>query len=100
VQYQPFYPNLSRKQEVIAMGRYVNKIPELLIQKMMRDKRRYSQHDMAIGTDLTDSTVSRIMNYKTIDNVPFASLIQIAVWLEVSPFELYELRDVDEDEEE
>jgi transcriptional regulator with XRE-family HTH domain len=80
------------------MGRYVNKIPELLIQKMMRDKRRYSQHDVAVGAGLTDPTISRIMNYKTIDNVPFASLIQIAAWLEVSPLELYELREVDEDE--
>jgi hypothetical protein len=27
------------------MGRYINKIPELLIQKMMRDKRIYSQQE-------------------------------------------------------
>ncbi|MDQ7036389.1 MAG: helix-turn-helix transcriptional regulator [Anaerolineae bacterium] len=67
------------------MGKLINKIPELLIYKVMRDKQRYSQRAMAQGTDLTDSAISRILRYKTLDNVPLGNIIKIAQWLEVSP---------------
>ncbi|MDQ7024184.1 MAG: helix-turn-helix transcriptional regulator [Anaerolineae bacterium] len=75
------------------MGKLINKIPELLIYKVMRDKQRYSQRAMAQGTDLTDSAISRILRYKTLDNVPLGNIIKIAQWLEVSPLELYEESD-------
>ena len=81
------------------MRRYLNRISLQLINKEQRDKRRYSQHDMALGTDLTDSTISRILSYKTLDNVPFGSMVRIARWLEVHPFELFEESDSDEEQE-
>ena len=76
--------------------KFLNRIPLQLIHKELRDKRRYSQHDMAVGTDLTDSAISRILGYEALDNVPFGSIIRIARWLEVHPFELFEESDNDE----
>jgi transcriptional regulator with XRE-family HTH domain len=80
------------------MGNYLNRIALQLINKEQRDKRRYSQHDMALGTNLTDSTISRILSYKIVDNVPFANMVKIARWLEVHPYELFEESDSEEDE--
>ena len=80
------------------MGKFLNRITLQLINKEQRDKRRYSQHDMAVGTNLTDSAISRILGYEALDNVPFGSIIQIARWLEVHPFELFEESDSEEDE--
>ena len=65
------------------MGKLKNRIPELLARKEIRDNTRYSQRDMARGTDLSDNAISRIMRYDTLDNVSFGSLIAIADWLGV-----------------
>jgi transcriptional regulator with XRE-family HTH domain len=72
------------------MGKFKNRIPILLIAKEMRDKKRYSQHDMAQGTGLTDTAVSRFMRHDTLDNITYASAIVIARWLGVSVEELSE----------
>ena len=77
------------------MGKLKNRIPILLIEKERRDERRYSQRDMAVGTGLTDTAISRFMRHETLDNVSFASMVKIAEWLEVSPLDLFEKADED-----
>jgi transcriptional regulator with XRE-family HTH domain len=72
------------------MGRLMNNIPILLTQKELRDRKRYSQKDMAAGTGLTESGISRILKYKTLDKVPFESIVKMAKWLEVTPLDLVE----------
>ncbi|MDQ7025903.1 MAG: helix-turn-helix transcriptional regulator [Anaerolineae bacterium] len=72
------------------MGNLTNNIPILLTQKELRDRKRYSQHQMAEGTGLTDSAISRILHYKTLDKVPFDSIVKVAKWLEVNPLDLIE----------
>ena len=72
------------------MGRFKNRIPELLTHKELRDKTRYKQRDMAQATGLTEAAISRIMKHETIDNVTYASLVVIAEWLGVSMEELAE----------
>jgi transcriptional regulator with XRE-family HTH domain len=78
------------------LGKLKNKIPALLIHKEMRHMQRYSQRDMAEGTDLTDSAISRILRYKTLDNVPIGNILKIAEWLEVEPWDLFEISDEEE----
>jgi transcriptional regulator with XRE-family HTH domain len=80
------------------MGKYLNRITLELINKEQRDKRRYTQHDMAVGTNLTDSAISRILSYEALDNVPFGSIIRIARWLEVHPYELFEESEADDEQ--
>jgi transcriptional regulator with XRE-family HTH domain len=73
------------------MGKFINKIPELLIRKEYLEKKRYSQRDMAQGTDLTDAAISRILRYKTLDKVPFETIIKISRWLNIdNPLDLIE----------
>jgi transcriptional regulator with XRE-family HTH domain len=82
------------------MGRLINKIPAQLIYKEVRHMQRYTQKEMADGTGLTGSAISRILKYKTLDNVPIGSLLKIAEWLEVSPLELFEVsaEEIEDDE--
>jgi transcriptional regulator with XRE-family HTH domain len=70
------------------MGRWKNRIPELLQLKGIRDKKRYLQKDLAEGSGLVDSAVSRLMRYETLDNVPFSHIVAVAKWLEVHAEEL------------
>ena len=78
------------------MGKLMNRIPELLAQKDIRDKKRYFQRDMARGTGLSDNAISRLMHYQTLDNVPFHTILAVADWLEVdNPRELVEVSDTD-----
>jgi transcriptional regulator with XRE-family HTH domain len=80
------------------MGKLLNRIPELIARKDIRDNKRYSQRDMARGTGLSDTAVSRIMNYKTLDNASFSHMLVIADWLGVQ--DLRELvKRVEDDEE-
>ena len=72
------------------MGRLMNRIPELLQRKGLRDKRRYSQRDLAEATNLSDAGISRIMNNKTLDDISLSSALAIAKWLEVHVEELVE----------
>ena len=64
----------------------------------MRHTQRYSQRDMAEGTGLTDSAISRILRYKTLDNVPIGNILKIAEWLEVEPWDLFEISDKEDSE--
>jgi transcriptional regulator with XRE-family HTH domain len=70
------------------MGKLRNRIPELIQLKGIRDNKRYTQKEMAIGTGLYESAISRMMRYETLDNVPFGHLFVIAQWLEVPMEEL------------
>jgi transcriptional regulator with XRE-family HTH domain len=72
------------------MGKFKNRIPLLLIEKERRDQKRYSQRDLAQGTNLTDTAISRFMRHDTLDNITYASAIVIARWLGVSMEELTE----------
>ena len=72
------------------MGKLVNNIPILLLEKDLRERRRHSQKEMSDGTGLTDSAISRLLRYKTLDKVPLESIVKIAKWLEVSPLDLFE----------
>jgi transcriptional regulator with XRE-family HTH domain len=76
------------------MGKLRNRIPELIQMKGIRDKKRYTQKEMAIGTGLYESAISRIMRYETLDNIPFGHIFIIARWLEVPVEELVQ-EDVD-----
>ena len=82
------------------MGRLKNKIPAQLIYKEVRHMQRYSQKEMAQGSGLAESAISRVLRYKTLDNVPLGSIIKIAEWLEVSPLELFEVSDEEIEDEE
>jgi transcriptional regulator with XRE-family HTH domain len=78
------------------MGKLVNRIPELLARKDIRDKKRYSQRDMARGTGLSDNAISRLMRYKTLDNIPLHAILALADWLGIdNPRELVEVSDTD-----
>jgi transcriptional regulator with XRE-family HTH domain len=70
------------------MGKLLNRIPELLIAKEMRDTKRYSQRDLAAGTGLTDAAISRFMRYETLDNISYSSALALAEWLGVTMEEL------------
>ena len=70
------------------MGRFSNRIPELLQRKGIRDNKRYSQKEMARACGLSEGAISRIIRYETLDNVPFGHLYIIAQWLEVPMEEL------------
>ena len=76
------------------MGTLKNRIPELMQRKGLRDNKRYSQKDLAEGTNLTTGAVSRIVNHPTLDNVAFSSAFKIAKWLGVPMEEL--VRDEEE----
>ena len=83
-------------------GKLINRIPVLLAEKEVRYKTRYTQRDMAQGTGLADIAISRLMRYKTLDNVTFSSIVKVARWLEVNPLDLFEesktdVDDLDED---
>jgi transcriptional regulator with XRE-family HTH domain len=78
------------------MGHLINRIPQVVAQKDIRDKKRYSQRDIARGTGLSDNAISRIMRYKTLDNVPFHTILAVADWLGVTDVrELVEVSDDD-----
>jgi transcriptional regulator with XRE-family HTH domain len=80
------------------MGKLLNRIPELMARKDIRDNKRYSQRDMARGTGLSDNAISRLMNYKTLDHASFSHMLAIADWLGVQ--DLRELvKRVEDDEE-
>jgi transcriptional regulator with XRE-family HTH domain len=80
------------------MGRLINRIPVVLAQKEVRYKTRYTQKDMADGTGLTGTAISRFMRYKTLDNVAFSSIVKLARWLEVNPLDLFEESETDIDD--
>ena len=70
------------------MGRWKNRIPELLQLKGIRDRKRYTQKEMAQGCGLAESAISRLMRYEALDNVPFSHILAVAKWLEVHAEEL------------
>jgi transcriptional regulator with XRE-family HTH domain len=70
------------------MGKLGNRIPELLQVKGIRNRKRYTQKEMAQGSGLSEGAISRIMRYETLDNVPFSHVLAVARWLEVSVEEL------------
>jgi transcriptional regulator with XRE-family HTH domain len=70
------------------MGKHANRIPELLQMKGIRDRKRYTQKEMAQGCDLSEGAISRLMRYETLDNVPFSHIVAVARWLEVHAEEL------------
>lgn len=78
------------------MGKLMNRIPELLKEKSFRDKKWYLQKDMALGCGLSGNAISRLMRYKTLDNVPLSHVRAVAKWLEVHIEELIE--EVDDDD--
>ena len=65
-----------------------NRILELLSLKELRDKKRYTQLDIAAGTGLTGAAISRILRQENIDNLTYMSAKALAQWLEVSMEEL------------
>ena len=72
------------------MEQHLNKIPMLLSQKELRDGRRYKQIDIANGTGLSVSVVSRIMNDRSIGGMTYATAKAFANWLGVAMEELGE----------
>jgi transcriptional regulator with XRE-family HTH domain len=70
------------------MGKFINRIPELLQRKGLRDNKRYSQRDLARGAGVSDNAISRLMRYETLDNIPLGHALSIAKWLEVHVEEL------------
>jgi transcriptional regulator with XRE-family HTH domain len=74
--------------EVDILDSHLNKIPMLLSQKELRDGRRYKQIDIANGTGLSVSVVSRIMNDRSIGGMTYATAKAFAKWLGVSMEEL------------
>jgi transcriptional regulator with XRE-family HTH domain len=77
------------------MGKLINNIPILLLEKDLRERKRHSQKEMSDGTGLTDSAISRILRYKTLDKVPLESIVKIAKWLGVSPLDLFEESEIE-----
>jgi len=78
------------------MGTLMNRIPQLVAKKDFRDNKRYSQRDIARETGLSDNAISRVMRYKTLDNVPFRNILIIANWLGITDLrELVEESDTD-----
>ena len=76
------------------MRKLANRIPEFLARKELRDNKRYSQHDMAVATNLSDNAISRILRYETLDKISFGSIVAIADWLGVeNPRDLARPRD-------
>jgi transcriptional regulator with XRE-family HTH domain len=65
------------------MRKLKNRIPELIQRTGIQDGKRYLQQDMARGSGLSDAAVSRIMRYKTLDNVLYGHLFAIGNWLGV-----------------
>jgi hypothetical protein len=65
------------------MGKLKNRIPELIQRKGIQDGKRYLQQDMARGSGLSEGSISRIMRYETLDNVPYGHLFAIGNWLGV-----------------
>ena len=65
-----------------------NRILELLSRKELRDKKRYTQLDIAAGTGLTGAAISRILRQENIDNLTYLSAKSLAQWLGVSMEEL------------
>lgn len=72
------------------MVKLMNRIPELMNRKGLRDNKRYAQKDIVEGTGLSSGAVSRIVNNRTLDNVAFQSAYLIARWLGVPMEELVE----------
>ena len=70
------------------MDKQLNKIPMLLSQKELRDGRRYKQKDIAMGTGLSGTIVSRVMNDSDISGLTYGSAKVLAQWLGVSMEEL------------
>lgn len=70
------------------MGKLMNRIPELLQEKGLRDRKWYRQKDMAKGAGLSENAISRLMRYTTLDNVPFSHILAVSNWLGVHAEEL------------
>jgi transcriptional regulator with XRE-family HTH domain len=70
------------------MLKFVNRIPVLVSEKEVRDGRRYKQRDIANGTALSESMISRLMREPDISGVNYASARIIAEWLGVSTDDL------------
>jgi transcriptional regulator with XRE-family HTH domain len=66
------------------MVKFINRIPVLVSEKEVRDGRRYKQKDIAIGSGLSESMISRLMREDDIGGVNYASARIIAEWLGVS----------------
>ena len=79
------------------MPKLLNRIPELLQKKGLRDNKRYLQRDMARGSGLSDNAISRLMRYETLENIPFGHMLAVGNWLGVE--DLRELvKQVDDEE--
>ena len=80
------------------MPTLVNRIPELLQKKGLRDNKRYLQRDMARGSGLSDNAISRLMRYETLENIPFGHMLAVGNWLGVEDLrDLVKPMEADED---
>lgn len=59
----------------------MSKLPELLAAKEIRDKRRYSQKEIADATGLSESMISRFMKRGNIAGTAVGSVKRLAGWL-------------------
>jgi transcriptional regulator with XRE-family HTH domain len=75
------------------MGKLKNKIPSMLAIKEFTDNKRYTQRDLARGTNITESLMSRAMRSNTIDHLSLYDANAIANWLGCSIYDLFELSD-------
>jgi transcriptional regulator with XRE-family HTH domain len=70
------------------MTKYQSNIPMLVLQKEVRDRRRYKQKEIAIGSGLSEPMISRLMRETDISGVNYATARALADWLGVSMEEL------------
>jgi len=56
--------------------------PLLVTQKEVRDKRRYSQREIAVALGVSEPTVSRWMNGKRIENTSIKIVMKLCNWLD------------------
>lgn len=72
------------------MGAYMWRFEELLYLKQSRDKRRYTDKDIAQELGVSHLTVWRWRNVPA-DNLPLDRVVQIANWLGVGIEELVQI---------
>jgi transcriptional regulator with XRE-family HTH domain len=75
------------------MVKYINKIPLLVSQKEVRDRQRYRQKEIAKGTGLSESMISRLMREEELSAINYVTARAIARWLGVSTDDLADEED-------
>jgi transcriptional regulator with XRE-family HTH domain len=85
-------------KRTVQLPKLRNKILSMLALKEFRDNRRYTQRDIAKGTNITESLISRAMRSKTLDHLSLYDAHTIADWLECSIYDLFEVSDEEIDE--